>query len=63
MDQAALQDAITLCQRIADHYQREADEAGQRRERRTSPLLIRAGAMECVRALEDMAARNLKGVV
>ena len=47
----ALREAIVVCQKIADRWQRDADALGARHERRTSPLLVRAGAIECVNVL------------
>jgi len=49
-----LRDAIAACQRIVEMHQSDADEAGRRHERRTSPLLICAGAKQCVTSLTAM---------
>jgi hypothetical protein len=54
MDKPTLQTAIEACQNIVDYHQQQADEAGKRHERRTSSLLIRAGAKECVEILTNL---------
>jgi hypothetical protein len=51
---AVLREAIAACQKVVDRWQRDADELGARHERRTSPLLVRAGAAECVSVLTGL---------
>ena len=49
-------DALAACERIEARYHRRAEEARAARERAVSPLLVKAGATECAKAIRAMLA-------